>query len=74
MPRYLALVVALLACISGAQADDAKLFKAGGEAEIILSSVAEMMIATGVCTVGDREDWQRVVNAVDRRYRFCVAA
>jgi hypothetical protein len=73
MRRCLALIAALFAFTPGAWADQVKLSKAGGEAAMILSAVAEMMIATGMCTLGDRQDWQRVVDAVDRRYRFCVA-
>jgi hypothetical protein len=63
----------MLALAPAVHADETKLFKAGSGGAIILSSVAEMMIATGMCSLGDREEWQKVVAAVDRRYRFCVA-
>lgn len=71
--RWLLALLAMLALAPAAHADDTRLFKAGSGGAIILSSVAEMMIATGMCSLGDREDWQKVVAAVDRRYRFCVA-
>jgi hypothetical protein len=65
--------VLLLAGGTSAQNTDAgRIFKAGGGGAIILSTVAEMMIATEMCALGDRADWQKVVTAVDRRYRFCV--
>jgi hypothetical protein len=71
--RWSLALLAMLALAPAARADDAKLFKAGSGGAIILSTVAEMMVATGMCSLGDREDWQKVVAAVDRRYRFCVA-
>lgn len=75
--RWLLALFAMLTLAPAVRADDklvdAKLFKAGSGGAIILSSIAEMMIATGMCSLGDREDWQKVVAAVDRRYRFCVA-
>jgi len=71
--RWLLALLTMLALAPAARADEARLFKAGNGGAIILSSVAEMMIATGMCSLGDREDWQKVVAAVDRRYRFCVA-
>lgn len=71
--RWLLVLLAMLTVAPSVRADEARLFKAGNGGAIILSSVAEMMIATGMCSLGDREDWQKVVAAVDRRYRFCVA-
>jgi hypothetical protein len=71
--RWLIILATTLALAPAAWADESRLFKAGNGGAIILSSVAEMMIATGMCALGDREDWQKVVAAVDRRYQFCVA-
>jgi hypothetical protein len=73
MSRILAVFAMLPVLAATAWADEAKIFKAGAQAEILLTTVAEIMIATGMCSVGDREEWQRVVTAVDRRYRFCAA-
>ncbi len=40
---------------------------------MFLGSLAQMMIATEMCGVGDVEPLKRIVSAVDRRFRFCVA-
>jgi hypothetical protein len=72
MKRFGVLLVALLGLPPIASADEPNVFKAGAEAEILLSTVAELTVATELCAVGDRQDWQRVVQAVDRRYRFCA--
>ena len=76
MTRLAALLAALLAVAGGAAAqnDASRIFKAGSGGAVILATVAEAMIATETCSVGDRADWQKVVDAIDRRYRFCVAA
>lgn len=71
--RWIFAILTMMVFASPARADEASLFKAGNGGAIILSTVAEMMIATGMCSLGNREDWQKVVAAVDRRYRFCVA-
>ncbi len=52
---------------------DSRLFVAGGGAELIVGSLAQAIIATRLCGVGDAEVLRRVVAAIDRRYRFCVA-
>lgn len=72
--RFVVFIVGLL--VGGgawAQADNPRIFKAGSGGAIILSTVAEMIVATSACTLGDRADWDKVVTAVDRRYRFCVS-
>jgi hypothetical protein len=68
-------VAVLLACYSGARAQPAAgdVQISGMAGTIVLSYVAHLMIATGMCTLGDREDWQKVVVATDKRYRFCAA-
>ena len=74
MKRVLA-VLALLVTAGGVSAqntDNSRIFKAGSGGVVILSTVAEMMIATEMCGLGDRAEWQKVVDAVDRRYRLCV--
>lgn len=68
-----ALAVLLLGAGASAQSTDAsRIFKADSGGVVILATVAEMMIATETCALGDRADWQKVVAAVDKRYRFCV--
>ena len=73
--RLAAIVAVLLAVAGGAwaQNDANRIFKAGSGGSVILSTVGELMIATEMCKLGDRADWDRVVAAVDRRYRFCAS-
>ncbi len=51
---------------------DGRVFKAGGVGEMVLGSLALAQIATRMCGVGDPETLNRVVAAVDRRFRICV--
>jgi hypothetical protein len=73
MRALIAIVALLVVGNASAQDDTGRIFRAWGGGGIILSTVAEMMIATETCALGDREEWQKVVVGVDRRYRFCVA-
>jgi len=75
MKLFLSMLALLLASgTASAQSTDAsRIFKAGSGGAVIMATVAEMMIATETCALGNRADWQKVVDAVDRRYRFCVA-
>lgn len=73
MRRLLALISLLLLPASVGHAQGGPFHKAAAGGAIVLSTVAEMMIATGMCTLGDREDWQKVIAAADRRYRFCAS-
>lgn len=73
--RFLAVVALVLGGASPAlsQVDKPDLMITGMAAELVLGYTASMMIGAGMCTLGDREDWQKVVTAADKRYRFCVA-
>ena len=73
--RLVSIIVALLA-VAGtawAQNDASRIFKAGSGGSVILSTVGELVLATEVCKLGDRADWEKVVSAIDKRYRFCAS-
>jgi hypothetical protein len=75
MMRLIAIVAALLAFAgtASAQTDANRIFKAGSGGSVILSTVGDLMLATEMCKLGDRADWEKVVTAIDKRYRFCAA-
>jgi hypothetical protein len=58
--------------VSGQANTNGRNFQAGRGAEVVLASLAQARIATTTCGVGDPETLNRVIAAVDRRYRFCV--
>jgi len=70
-----ALLVLLLALARGAaaQAPQDKVRVADDTAQSIFTELAGSIVATEVCGIGDRKVWDKVVAAIDRRYRFCVA-
>ena len=68
-----ALTAAFAATASLAQSTDARVIAAENAGEMIIGSLANMTIANQLCTVGDVEALKRVVAAIDRRFRFCVA-
>jgi hypothetical protein len=73
MRRAFILAVAMLAGMATARAQADKVAVAQGTAQSILTELAGSIVATEVCGVGDRQVWEKVVAAIDRRYRFCVA-
>lgn len=73
MKRWLFVVLAMMAVTSAAHANPGKRHVTNFGIAIAMSTVAELMLATEMCSLGDREEWQKVVAAFDRRYRFCVA-
>ncbi|KAF0104487.1 MAG: hypothetical protein FD144_1382 [Rhodospirillaceae bacterium] len=73
MKRSVLVLLAVLAVTSAAHADSGKRYVTNFGIAIAMSIVAELMVATEMCSLGDREEWQKVVAAYDRRYRFCVA-
>lgn len=70
------ILVALLAISVAAGAvakpDQASIAKASGQAAVLLHSLSQLLIAADMCALGDRNEWQRTVDAVDRRYRSCA--
>lgn len=71
--RSVLVLLAMLAVTSAAHADSGKRYVTNFGIAIMMSTVAELMVATEMCSLGDREEWQKVVAAFDRRYRHCVA-
>jgi len=71
--RSVLVLLAVLAVTSAAHADSGKRYVTNFGIAIAMSIVAELMVATEMCSLGGREEWQKVVAAFDRRYRFCVS-
>lgn len=74
MKARILIVLLAVAAASGAVAkpDQASIAKASGQAAVLLYSLSQLLIAADMCSLGDRNEWQRAVDAVDRRYRFCA--
>jgi hypothetical protein len=72
-PAILAAALLAIAGTAAAQNDADRIFKAGSGGSVILSTVGELIVAVETCKVGDRAEWDGVVSAIDRRYRFCAA-
>jgi hypothetical protein len=70
---FIALLAIAAASGAAAKPDQAGIAKASGQATVLLYSVSQLMIAADMCSLGSRDEWHRVVDAVDRRYRFCAA-
>ena len=73
MRRWLLVLMAVAGVTSAAHADSGKRYVTNFGIAIAMSTVAELVLATEMCSLGDPEEWQKVVAAFDRRYRFCVA-
>jgi hypothetical protein len=76
MMRLAAAIITVLLATGAstwAQNDASRVFKAGSGGTVILSTVAELTLATEMCKLGDRADWDKVVTAIDKRYRFCAS-
>jgi hypothetical protein len=71
--RSVLVLLAVLAVTSAAHADGGKRYVTNFGIAISMSIVAELIVATEMCSLGDREELLKVVAAFDRRYRFCVS-
>ena len=58
----------------GAAAQDSPdVFGAGKALELVVSMAAQMTITSQLCGYGKAQTWSDVVDAIDKRYRYCVA-
>ena len=63
----------LLAGAPVAQAQDDKVELAYDTAQTVMPDIAAAIIVTETCGIGDRQEWEKVIGAIDRRFRYCSA-
>ncbi|UYN93538.1 MAG: hypothetical protein KIT25_15940 [Enhydrobacter sp.] len=67
-----AILVALAPSLAAAQTDP-RVGRASRLGEIVVSTAAQARIATQLCKVGRADDIDRIIMAMDKRYRYCAS-
>lgn len=62
----------LLATPCWAQIDD-KVIVAGKGMEMVVPVIAQLVVAAELCGFGETQSWKRIIEAIDNRYRHCLA-
>ena len=54
-----------------AQAQDDKVELAYETAQVVIPEVAAAIVVTEAGGIGERQEWEKVIGAIDRRFRYC---